>query len=192
METSSIMKDIQQLASMSELSPAAAEVLLKKCEDDVEFALECFFEGEFTREELELEVAQMNKSLPPACQYFWNGHCPSGDRCSFRHTTGGENNSTLFTQDTSSMEYEDLLELQSSMGGSVTLPVDSCTRKRLKTVTRKNSKHSSHTCVICIEDITRNDVLVELPCKHSAFHRSCINKWMDTSKRCPVCKADIC
>ena len=191
MDAADNTSDIKQLASMSELSPAAAELLLRKCEDDVEFALECFFEGEYTRENLELAASQNNKSSPPACQFFWNGRCPKGDECVFRHTEGGRNNCNLFTQDTSTMAYEDLLQLQDSMGGSVTLRVDTSTRKRLKSVTRKTSKHNPHSCVICLENISATDLLVELPCKHSAFHRQCMNKWMDTSKKCPVCKAEI-
>ncbi|KAI9188256.1 hypothetical protein H9P43_002647 [Blastocladiella emersonii ATCC 22665] len=46
------------------------------------------------------------------------------------------------------------------------------------------------TCAICIDEYQPGDDLVYLPCKH-AFHDACLREWLEISKLCPLCKADI-
>jgi len=63
-----------------------------------------------------------------------------------------------------------------------------------KTV-NKNSNLSlctSHNnmCVICQEDITQNSIIRKLKCQH-CFHSNCIDKWLETNKKCPLCNYEL-
>jgi hypothetical protein len=46
-------------------------------------------------------------------------------------------------------------------------------------------------CVICMSDYEAGDTRLHLPCGH-AFHDECGSKWLGYSKRCPVCKREVC
>lgn len=46
-------------------------------------------------------------------------------------------------------------------------------------------------CGICQNNLERDDVLIELPCKH-AFHQECVSPWLLTqSNTCPLCRAEV-
>eukprot|EP00931_Biecheleriopsis_adriatica_P024372 TRINITY_DN15205_c0_g1_i1.p1 TRINITY_DN15205_c0_g1~~TRINITY_DN15205_c0_g1_i1.p1 ORF type:complete len:260 (+),score=41.17 TRINITY_DN15205_c0_g1_i1:72-782(+) len=46
-------------------------------------------------------------------------------------------------------------------------------------------------CAICLEDISPNDELVQLPCKHM-FHTGCADCWLSRRKRCcPMCMSEL-
>lgn len=45
-------------------------------------------------------------------------------------------------------------------------------------------------CVICAEDLTLDEELLELPCRHR-FHEECIKKWLVRACRCPLCQQDV-
>ncbi len=47
----------------------------------------------------------------------------------------------------------------------------------------KNQK----TCPICTEDFESSDDITALPCNH-IFHTICIDKWLETSNTCPICR----
>lgn len=42
-------------------------------------------------------------------------------------------------------------------------------------------------CVICSREYTHDDELRSLSCKH-AFHRECIDKWLELNIHCPICR----
>jgi hypothetical protein len=42
------------------------------------------------------------------------------------------------------------------------------------------------SCPICMEPLAPGDVAKSLPCLH-AFHAKCIDQWLRTSRRCPMC-----
>eukprot|EP01059_Diplonema_ambulator_P035839 TRINITY_DN8617_c0_g1_i4.p3 TRINITY_DN8617_c0_g1~~TRINITY_DN8617_c0_g1_i4.p3 ORF type:complete len:110 (+),score=16.44 TRINITY_DN8617_c0_g1_i4:379-708(+) len=65
------MEDIRFVMDTCEVSADAARLLLSRCEWCVDEALECYFNGETTMEELELAAAKVNKGKVPACQYYW-------------------------------------------------------------------------------------------------------------------------
>ncbi|OWM67427.1 E3 ubiquitin-protein ligase RNF149-like [Punica granatum] len=52
------------------------------------------------------------------------------------------------------------------------------------------------TCVVCLEDLSRggpecNRVrLTEMPSKH-VFHNSCILRWLETNRTCPLCRQEL-
>lgn len=43
------------------------------------------------------------------------------------------------------------------------------------------------TCAVCLDDFTEGSWLRELPCSHM-FHRACIDPWLVSHGRCPLCK----
>ena len=49
---------------------------------------------------------------------------------------------------------------------------------------------NNEKCLICLEDYIINDKIIYLPCLHF-FHSSCIQKWIEISKNCPLCKNNI-
>lgn len=47
-------------------------------------------------------------------------------------------------------------------------------------------------CAICQVEYEQGDTLATLPCKH-CFHSGCVGQWLSAySKKCPVCKAEVC
>jgi len=44
-------------------------------------------------------------------------------------------------------------------------------------------------CSICLEDFDATAVAIN-PCSH-AFHESCLQKWIEISPTCPICRADV-
>ncbi|XVF85228.1 hypothetical protein PTKIN_Ptkin17bG0100800 [Pterospermum kingtungense] len=45
-------------------------------------------------------------------------------------------------------------------------------------------------CVICLEEIKTGSVASRMPCSHT-FHGVCIEKWLQQSHYCPVCRFDV-
>ena len=43
------------------------------------------------------------------------------------------------------------------------------------------------SCSVCLEDIARGQPARALRCGH-AFHRACIDRWLRSSRVCPVCR----
>jgi hypothetical protein len=64
--------------------------------------------------------------------------------------------------------------------------------KQLK-VTKIDKKilHSDNkSCSICLQDFKNKESAIYLPCFH-LFHRKCIDKWLETKGKCPLCKNNI-
>jgi hypothetical protein len=49
--------------------------------------------------------------------------------------------------------------------------------------------NKSIKCLICLDDIKSNDIDF-LPCIH-AFHKICIDTWINEKPECPVCKVPV-
>jgi len=46
-------------------------------------------------------------------------------------------------------------------------------------------------CSVCLDDITYDTCIVQLPCSHG-FHEDCIERWLtEKSDACPVCNASV-
>ena len=52
------------------------------------------------------------------------------------------------------------------------------------------NKAESKECPICLEEYSINNKICYLPCFHF-FHSLCIKKWLNHSKKCPLCNIDI-
>mmetsp|Transcript_9032 Transcript_9032/g.14650 ORF Transcript_9032/g.14650 Transcript_9032/m.14650 type:complete len:135 (-) Transcript_9032:143-547(-) len=50
---------------------------------------------------------------------------------------------------------------------------------------RKDAKVQN--CCICLEDQVVGQLVRRLPCMH-AFHRECIDRWLQEKSSCPICK----
>jgi len=45
-------------------------------------------------------------------------------------------------------------------------------------------------CAICTEVFTEQTYVKRLQCKHD-YHDECINKWLLSSKKCPLCQTEV-
>lgn len=49
-------------------------------------------------------------------------------------------------------------------------------------------------CGVCLETIAKGQTFRRLPCSSSVnhcFHKRCIDRWLDTSRTCPMCRAIV-
>ena len=57
----------------------------------------------------------------------------------------------------------------------------------LKTCLYNDVNIDDKSCVICLNDFDNDSLIKLLRCSHT-FHSSCIDKWFETSYKCPVCR----
>ena len=50
----------------------------------------------------------------------------------------------------------------------------------------RNSNCEENDCIICLDNYSDNHKCSELHCGHK-FHKTCILKWMNERKTCPLC-----
>ena len=92
--------------------------------------------------------------------------------------------------DPDNMTYEQLLELGDRMGKVS----KGFTKEQINKIPSKGwrpgvTKQTS--CSICFEDFTiQNRIKLLSECGHE-YHDSCINKWLENEKRCPVCNKNL-
>ncbi|GAX84928.1 hypothetical protein CEUSTIGMA_g12349.t1 [Chlamydomonas eustigma] len=62
----------------------------------------------------------------------------------------------------------------------------------LKTSIFKTGGSVDGTCSICQLDYDAGDKIAHLPCSHT-YHHACVAQWLGSySKKCPVCKGEVC
>ncbi|ELU11354.1 hypothetical protein CAPTEDRAFT_180387 [Capitella teleta] len=49
---------------------------------------------------------------------------------------------------------------------------------------------TSERCTICLSDFEDSDEVRRLPCMH-LFHIGCVDTWLSSNRRCPICRVDI-
>lgn len=70
-------------------------------------------------------------------------------------------------------------------------PVESVDKySYLPTVKVTSLSEHQEPCSICMESFVVGDVLRKTPCLH-AFHRRCIDKWLDVKSHCPLCRTGL-
>ncbi|XP_005103544.1 nascent polypeptide-associated complex subunit alpha, muscle-specific form isoform X2 [Aplysia californica] len=52
-----------------------------------------------------------------------------------------------------------------------------------------NNNHQEK-CTICLCEFEANEDVRRLPCMH-LFHSDCVDQWLSTNKKCPICRVDI-
>lgn len=60
--------------------------------------------------------------------------------------------------------------------------------KRVKKV--ENGEDAIEKCTICLSEFEDSESVRRLPCMH-LFHIDCVDQWLCTNKRCPICRVDI-
>ncbi|XP_029158212.1 uncharacterized protein LOC114930568 [Nylanderia fulva] len=60
--------------------------------------------------------------------------------------------------------------------------------KRVKKV--ENGEDAIEKCTICLSEFEDCENVRRLPCMH-LFHIDCVDRWLCTNKRCPICRVDI-
>ncbi|XP_053978609.1 uncharacterized protein LOC128876348 isoform X4 [Hylaeus volcanicus] len=60
--------------------------------------------------------------------------------------------------------------------------------KRVKKV--ENGDDAIEKCTICLSEFEDCESVRRLPCMH-LFHIDCVDQWLCTNKRCPICRVDI-
>lgn len=66
--------------------------------------------------------------------------------------------------------------------------LDSCTVKYK--LSEDDTRREVTKCTICLTEYEVSEEVRRLPCMH-LFHQGCIDRWLATDKRCPVCRVDV-
>ncbi|XP_031426949.1 E3 ubiquitin-protein ligase RNF165 isoform X3 [Clupea harengus] len=99
--------------------------------------------------------------------------------------------------------YEELLQLEDRLGsvnrGAVQTTIERFTfphkyKKRrpqeLKLGFDEEELETDEKCTICLSMMEDGEDVRRLPCMH-LFHQACVDQWLVTSKKCPICRVDI-
>lgn len=92
--------------------------------------------------------------------------------------------------------YEELLSLEERLGNinrgasqdvieQNTLPHKYRKMKRCSVDDDQQEK-----CTICLSEFEDGEDVRRLPCMH-LFHIECVDQWLTTNKKCPICRVDI-
>jgi hypothetical protein len=60
----------------------------------------------------------------------------------------------------------------------------------MKNAVASDLEANQEKCFICLENLSTQKKIVELPCKHK-FHKKCLNNWIRENPTCPLCRQDI-
>ncbi|XP_043937930.1 E3 ubiquitin-protein ligase RNF165 isoform X2 [Protopterus annectens] len=99
--------------------------------------------------------------------------------------------------------YEELLQLEDRLGnvnrGAVQNMIERFTfphkYKKRRPQESKDEKEeeecdTDEKCTICLCMLEDGEDVRRLPCMH-LFHQVCVDQWLATSKKCPICRVDI-
>ena len=60
-----------------------------------------------------------------------------------------------------------------------------------ETYARGADENENETCSVCLSQMETGEEAKRLGCKH-VYHPACIDRWLERSRLCPVCKRDVC
>ncbi|KAM9735195.1 LOW QUALITY PROTEIN: E3 ubiquitin-protein ligase ARK2C-like [Menidia menidia] len=98
--------------------------------------------------------------------------------------------------------YEELLQLEDRLGsvsrGAVQTTIERYTfphkykkRKPLQLkIGEEEETDVDEKCTICLSMLEEGEDVRRLPCMH-LFHQGCVDQWLATSRKCPICRVDI-
>jgi len=55
---------------------------------------------------------------------------------------------------------------------------------------RQPGETENATCSVCLSQLEDGEQAKTLGCKH-VYHPECIDRWLERSRLCPVCKRDV-
>jgi hypothetical protein len=64
------------------------------------------------------------------------------------------------------------------------------TLKRVNEISKVKLSEYKRFCIICQDTIQSNEIVRELKCKHM-YHIECVDKWLCTCARCPLCNMNF-
>lgn len=85
--------------------------------------------------------------------------------------------------------FKEMIELGEQIG-TVKVGVSQEVLDRLPREPYDSKRHEDTQCVMCLTDFEPGQPVVVLKCCH-IFDESCLLKWAEEHKECPVCKAEI-
>ena len=91
--------------------------------------------------------------------------------------------------DVDNMSYEQLLEM-SDNAGKVSRGLAKGQIDAIKAFMWIEGRTEYDSCTICMERYVNGTKCKRLPCKHD-YHAECVNKWLETAKKCPVCSKEV-
>lgn len=77
--------------------------------------------------------------------------------------------------------------------GATQALIEQCTLPHTyKTIKRCAEEDDNHLekCTICLSEFEEGEDVRRLPCMH-LFHIECVDQWLSTNKKCPICRVDI-
>lgn len=92
------------------------------------------------------------------------------------------------------MTYEQLLQLEEENGGKVATGLKKIEIARIPQITwrfKNDTSKGLDQCSVCMDNFKYGDKVKELKkCKH-AYHTKCIDQWLESENKCPICKQHI-
>lgn len=107
-------------------------------------------------------------------------------------------------QDFGADDYERLWAFQNEHSNNRTGAVRGATREEIEACPQRiiqqeelsnlletnDRRHDHSHCVICLERYQVEEAVRTIPCMHS-FHSTCIDRWLQNTAICPICKQSI-
>lgn len=91
--------------------------------------------------------------------------------------------------------YEELLSLEERLGnvnrGATQDIIEMNTLPyKYKKMKKDGDDDQQEKCTICLSEFEMEEDVRRLPCMH-LFHIQCVDQWLTTNKKCPICRVDI-
>ncbi|XP_066492107.1 E3 ubiquitin-protein ligase Arkadia isoform X2 [Tiliqua scincoides] len=99
--------------------------------------------------------------------------------------------------------FEELIHLEERLGnvnrGASQVTIERCTYphkyKKRKLHCKQDGEEGTEEdteekCTICLSILEEGEDVRRLPCMH-LFHQVCVDQWLITNKKCPICRVDI-
>lgn len=80
--------------------------------------------------------------------------------------------------------------IESAISNSRAAPASASSVEALKRMDYTSAEFGDLTCVVCQEELSENEAIVQMPCSH-VFHGQCILQWLKQSHFCPICRFEM-
>ena len=157
------------------------------------------------------ELQQLNNHVPPALPRIdvdargaivFPGHVHEGVHRGPAYHPSANTNANTFMRTAASQRNDARMRLQgiidsnrlhTQIRGAVETngnakAVMERTRDETENTMAMGTTAENNTCMICM---TSHITTAVLPCRHHLFCNACITKWLENSKKCPMCKQEV-